>query len=114
MVKLNNNRIHHNNTRRQGKRDRQGQREIRQDKRTESQERREERREKQETREEKRMKGKMERRNEMKEKMFFECMFENPQTRQMNQLQMFRKIPFGRSILRFFCENSESDRFFNC
>ena len=39
-------------------------------------------------------------------------MFQDPQTRQMNELEMFRRtIPFGRIIPPFFFESSESDRF---
>ena len=41
-------------------------------------------------------------------------MFQDPQTRQMNQPKMFRKkILFRRIIPPFFFESSESDRFFN-
>ena len=45
---------------------------------------------------------------------FFQKMFEDPQTRQMNYLHMFRKKKtFGRIITQFFFESSESGRFFN-
>ena len=48
---------------------------------------------------------------EMKEVVF---LFENPQTRQMNEPKMFRKkSSVGRIILPFFFESSESDRVFN-
>ena len=59
------------------------------------------------------MKEKMKRemkRDERKDD-FFKKMFQDPQTRQMNEPKMFRiKIPFGRIILPLFFESSESDR----
>ena len=63
------------------------------------------------------MKGKMKekwRDRGEKENVFFEkkC-FRTLKTRQVNSPNMFRKIPFGRIILPFFFESSESDRVFN-
>ena len=50
----------------------------------------------------------------MKEKNIFKKMFQDPQTRQMNQPKMFRKkIPVGRIIPPFFFGRSESDHFCN-
>ena len=43
-------------------------------------------------------------------------MFQDPQTRQMNEPKMFRKKkknPFRQIIPPFFCKSAESDRFFN-
>ena len=61
-----------------------------------------------------RMKEKMKRR-EKKEKMIFvsKKMFQDPQTRQMNQPKMFRKKSLSDELfLLFFCKNAESGRFF--
>ena len=41
-------------------------------------------------------------------------MFEKPQIRQMKQLKIFRKIPFGRIIPHFSLESSESYSVCNC
>ena len=75
--------------------------EERQDKRRED-----EREKREDGREREKMKEKMERdRDERKGDFFFEeKKFLNPQTRQMNQLKMFRqkKFPFGPSIPPFF------------
>ena len=70
--------------------------------------------------EEKMRRDKIERENEEKmkrrEKMIFfqkKC-FRDPQTRQMNQLNMFqKKSPSDELFLHFFFESSESDRVFN-
>ena len=61
------------------------------------------------------MKEKMKR--EMKRGQFFQKKkkkkFQDPQTRQMNWLKMFRtKIHFRRIIPPFFCKSAESGRFF--
>ena len=81
-------------------------------------EREDERQEKRQDEEREKMKEK--RRDNMKRKRderkddFYRKMFQNPRTRQMNQLKMFRKrIPVERFIPPFFFESSESDRFFN-
>ena len=50
----------------------------------------------------------------MKEKMFFfSKIFENRQTREMNQLKMFRKNPSRMIFHQFSFESSESYRVFN-
>ena len=53
-------------------------------------------------------------RDESKDDFCLEKMLENPQTRQMKQLKMFREnVLFGRIILDFSFECSESSRVFN-
>ena len=59
------------------------------------------------------MNGKMKEKKKRDEgkMIFFQKMFQDPQTRQMNWLNMFRKNPRRTNFPPFFCKSSESGRF---